>query len=73
MLGDNPVDFLKEFFIVSQVEIKTSPTGLQETPIKGLFALVDHAQGHKCPRCWNWDTVVDARGLDRRCVDVLGK
>lgn len=71
MLGKNPVEFLKEFFIVSQVELKSSAVGLQETPVKGLFAKIEHAWGQKCPRCWNWDEVIDERGLCRRCARIV--
>ena len=72
VIGKNPEQFLKEFFIVSRVELKSSPEGLQSTELKGLHGLVTHAPGSKCPRCWNWDTEIDARGLCRRCQKVVG-
>ena len=54
--------FFKEFFIVSQVVIT-----------RGFELQVEarHAEGDKCPRCWNWDTVIDARGLCRRCSALV--
>lgn len=73
VMGDRPEDFLKEFFIVSRVAIVPPSDGLQATECKGLSGRVDHAPGTKCPRCWNWDTETDARGLCRRCQKVVAQ
>ena len=63
--------FLKEFFIVSQVELKESAQGLQPTAVKGLLLFVEHARGVKCPRCWTWNEVHNEQGLCERCQGVL--
>lgn len=64
-------NFLKDFFIVSQIALKNSADNLQPTIMKDLFGLVQHAAGIKCPRCWQWDTVSDEDGLCRRCHAVV--
>lgn len=67
VMGENPAEFLKEFCIVSHVELKDSPEGLAPTAVKGFLGAAAHAPGSKCPRCWQWDSVVDSSGLCRRC------
>ncbi len=52
-------DFLPTLFITSQVDIypvKQKPDGsyYESTKIKGMFIKVEHAEGTKCERCWNW-------------------
>lgn len=64
--------FLKELFIVSQFELVDKPYDLAPTSDSHVFVRVTHAEGTKCPRCWNWDTTTNPDGLDRRCVRVLG-
>jgi isoleucyl-tRNA synthetase len=71
VMGENPAEFLKEFCIVSHVELKDSPEGLASTAVKGFHATAQHAPGSKCPRCWQWDTVIDSDGLCRRCCAIL--
>ena len=73
--------FLKEFLIVSQCKIQSSfakasadrgdVTNLEETELKGLFARVEHAEGVKCPRCWQWDVSSDSDGLCGRCQKIV--
>ncbi len=58
---------LKEFFIVSQVYVKDDSTDLNESAVKGIFVNAQAAEGSKCPRCWNWDSKIDSRGLCQRC------
>ncbi|KKP35441.1 MAG: Isoleucine-tRNA ligase [candidate division TM6 bacterium GW2011_GWF2_32_72] len=41
--------------------------------ISGMDVKVDHAQGSKCPRCWQWSIVFDKNGLCPRCQNVLSK
>ena len=60
--------FFKDFIIVSQFEFVKSPDGLDKTGLPWLHVKVEHAEGTKCPRCWQWDTVLDEDGLCRRCV-----
>lgn len=71
VLGKHQTEFLKEFCIVSHVVLKDSPEGLEPTSVKGFFGRAEHAPGSKCPRCWQWDTVIDSNGLCRRCHVVL--
>lgn len=52
-------DFLPTLFITSQVDIypvKQKPDGsyYESTEIKDMFIKVEHAEGTKCERCWNW-------------------
>jgi len=58
-------DQLPAIFIVSQVQLLESATGVMEIR-------VEHASGAKCERCWNWSETVgtDARfpTIDARCV-----
>ena len=69
--GEKVENFLKEFLIVSQCAFQSDIMDLEETEFKGLFARVEHAQGVKCPRCWQWDTVSDADNLCRRCQKIV--
>ncbi len=49
---------LREFFIVSQFEAKEGPE---------IHVLVQKAAGDKCPRCWNYDTLVDTNNYGPVC------
>ncbi|MEM7645754.1 MAG: class I tRNA ligase family protein [Pseudomonadota bacterium] len=49
---------LKEFFIVSQLEIKEGPE---------ILVQVQKAAGEKCPRCWNYDTLVETQEYGHIC------
>ena len=64
-LLDRYADQLAALLIVSQVELRGAETD-------GLIVEVEHAEGGKCDRCWNWSTSVgeDPRypTLDARCV-----
>jgi isoleucyl-tRNA synthetase len=69
--GQRKEAFFKELCIISQCEFVQSKGDLAETTLKGLFARVEHAQGIKCPRCWQWDVESDTRGLCSRCQQIL--
>lgn len=71
--GQTPEQFLKEFLIVSQIEIVTTKQGLTQSELKGLWVHVDHAAGDKCPRCWQWDITNHPDKLCNRCQAVLGQ
>jgi len=59
---------LPSIFIVSQVELCTSPlAGAIETDIPGLRIRIDKALGGKCERCWNYSQQV---GKDSRYPTV---
>jgi isoleucyl-tRNA synthetase len=68
---------LPGFFIVSQVEIaKTAADGAQKSEaLPGLSVAVQHADGAKCERCWNYSTHVgenaDYPTVCERCVKAL--
>ena len=66
-------DFLKEFFIVSQCDIASHQNDLQQTEVNDLFVKVEHAQGTKCPRCWQWDNTNDEYGLCNRCIKIVNQ
>jgi isoleucyl-tRNA synthetase len=59
---------LPSIFIVSQVEVSSSPlAGAPETDIPGLRVRIERALGRKCERCWNYSEQV---GKDRRYPTV---
>jgi isoleucyl-tRNA synthetase len=71
-LSGQPVeDFLRELCIVSQVIICDTSEGVSPTSMTDLFVSVDRAQGDKCPRCWQYDTVNHPHNLCGRCVRVI--
>jgi isoleucyl-tRNA synthetase len=71
ILGDEPEQFLREFFIVSQVDFLGDDSALEKTAVPGLYVLAAHAAGVKCPRCWQWDVQADDQDLCRRCQLVI--
>lgn len=69
--GYDKQQFLKELLIVSQFTLADGPVDLTPATLPGVYVLVGHAAGVKCPRCWQWDTVHNADHLCRRCQRVL--
>lgn len=66
--------FLAEFFIVSQVIVsKQKDDVVQQAALSGLFVHAQHAQGNKCPRCWQWQVTVHPDHLCYRCETVVIK
>jgi isoleucyl-tRNA synthetase len=65
--------FFTDWFIVSQVKIFDSFDGLDQTRLPWIFVKVEHADGEKCPRCWQWEKTVNPEKLCLRCQTVLGK
>lgn len=63
--------FIKEWMIVSQVTIADDANTLPATIMPGLSALVTHAAGVKCPRCWQWSVSDHPQGLDKRCQQLV--
>ncbi len=63
--------FFKDLFIVSQCEFVNAKDNLDPTEVSWVNIKVDHADGIKCPRCWQWDVTEDKDGLCNRCVKVL--
>jgi isoleucyl-tRNA synthetase len=68
-----PQDFLREFLIVSQVELVTEKNGLDATTLSGLYASITTARGVKCPRCWQWEDTKNPHGLCARCAAIVDK
>ncbi|MBI2082829.1 MAG: isoleucine--tRNA ligase [Deltaproteobacteria bacterium] len=72
-------DFLRSFFIVSQVEwgIDIDEKAYQSKTIQNLFVFVQKADGKRCERCWNWSVAVgqftDHPNLCERCHPVISK
>ncbi|MGL5721424.1 MAG: isoleucine--tRNA ligase, partial [Brevinema sp.] len=57
-------DSLKEMLIVSQLEI---------TMAEGLSISAEQASGHKCARCWRWETTLNDDSLCPRCMKALAQ
>ena len=70
-LGQDMVQFFKEFLIVSQVEYAPDENNLQSTEFEGLFARIEKAKGVKCPRCWQWEESEHEHGLCERCQGLV--
>jgi isoleucyl-tRNA synthetase len=66
-------EFLKELVIVSKVQLLPASGNLSKTTDGAIQITVTHAQGTKCPRCWQWDVSIDPDGLCTRCQRVLGR
>jgi len=66
-------DDLRYIFIVSQVSLVHSETGLDDE----VAVTVSRALGEKCERCWNYSTRVGESSLYptvcERCVEALGE
>ena len=66
-------EFLKEYCIVSHVEILDQPLSTMHAPVSGLYIFVDKALGGKCPRCWHWTVECQGGNVCHRCARVLKK
>ncbi|MEC4684866.1 MAG: isoleucine--tRNA ligase [Nitrospirota bacterium] len=72
-------DLLPSLLIVSQSgtgNYKDAPEdAYRDEEVDGLAVVVEHAEGKKCLRCWNWSTTVgefaDAEEVCQRCYHVL--
>lgn len=63
--------FFKDWFIVSQVTVVEKNTGLAATELPWLMVSAAHADGVKCPRCWQWEATTHTDMLCARCGSVL--
>lgn len=63
--------FFKDFFIVSQIEFVEKLDDLNKTDLSWVYVSVDHADGVKCPRCWQWSIEHDTRELCVRCSKLV--
>lgn len=68
----NAEEFLKDFFIVSEVVLaKSSDDLVQDVSLPWLYLKSMHASGSKCPRCWRWSNSTFKEHVCARCVDAL--
>ncbi len=67
--------FFKDWFIVSQVDFKSSDKQLASTDLSWLHVKIERADGMKCLRCWQWVEVSTdcSQQLCDRCIDVIKK
>ncbi len=63
-------DFLSDFFVVSSVNLDEN-LDEKHTVAPGIRICVQHVDGKKCPRCWNWHT--HSHELCKRCENVINK
>ncbi|MBM3886686.1 isoleucine--tRNA ligase, partial [Candidatus Dependentiae bacterium] len=63
--------FLQDWFIVSAVTLKKDKVSLKATDASWIYVDACKAEGEKCPRCWQWRTKVDTRGLCNRCASAI--
>jgi isoleucyl-tRNA synthetase len=68
MVADKDL-FLKDLCIVSQAKLVQKIEDAQM--IDEVQVLVVHAEGVKCPRCWQWDLSENVDQLCRRCTSIL--
>ncbi len=71
--GQNAQEFLKEYFIVSQLNLLTEQTNSLVPVVSGLYLSVEKALGEKCPRCWQWSLECNEQSLCARCAQVLAQ
>ncbi|MCX7771139.1 MAG: isoleucine--tRNA ligase [Proteobacteria bacterium] len=68
---------LREIFIVSQIEIKTSGTGKFKGTVLPITIDIEKAKGEKCERCWVYSITVGQdethKTICKRCVDVINE
>lgn len=68
---EDVVRFFKDWFIVSSVIFVNKKEGLDTTDLPWLSLIVEHADGVKCPRCWQWENSSHDQHLCLRCQTVL--
>ena len=71
--GQSLEQFLKEYFIVSQVTIAQQAEDMPQVA-PGLFVATAKAVGGKCARCWQWETFDlydQEKQLCQRCQRAL--
>lgn len=62
--------FFKDWFIVSQVEFTQAADSLPPTDLPWARVAVAHADGNKCPRCWQWSPAQEGQ-LCKRCENSI--
>jgi isoleucyl-tRNA synthetase len=68
-------EFLKEFLIVSRVNLLSSDekaqSDLNESIVQGVYTDVRPYKGQKCPRCWHYTDQPSCRDLCPRCESIV--
>jgi isoleucyl-tRNA synthetase len=67
---ENVHRFFKDWFIVSQVTFSDNVNNLSSTDLPWVHLIVEHAEGEKCLRCWQWDLKIE-EDLCPRCRNIL--
>ncbi|HBS48142.1 TPA: isoleucine--tRNA ligase [Candidatus Dependentiae bacterium] len=65
--------FFKDLFIVSQIQRVLHSEGLSKTSSPWIYLKVEHAEGVKCPRCWQWSETKHEDGICSRCDEIVNK
>ncbi len=74
---DSEVDILRDWLLVSYLQIGGEPWAELLTSNENNFATIEvaRARGTKCDRCWHYQIEIDKNsiypGLCSRCIDVL--
>jgi isoleucyl-tRNA synthetase len=63
--------FFKDFIIVSQFDFSDKSDDLDKTGLPWLYVNVEHADGNKCPRCWQYEKDSKPDELCTRCKEIL--
>jgi isoleucyl-tRNA synthetase len=77
--GDAEVDGLRDWLLVSQLQIGGEPWAELLASQDNEQALIEvaHARGSKCSRCWHYEADVgqhsDHPDLCGRCIEVLNR
>ncbi|MFH1831577.1 MAG: isoleucine--tRNA ligase [bacterium] len=66
-LPEDVTRFFKDWFIVSQISFAKKGAGLEATGLPWAFVKVEHAQGAKCQRCWQWDEAASPVHMQVQC------
>ena len=75
--GDSEVDVLRDWLLVSHLQIGGEPWAevLLEKDDKIATIEIAKARGNKCERCWHYELDVGEdtiyKGLCGRCIDVI--
>lgn len=69
--GQNVEQFLKEYFIVSQVTMHNDKQGVMTEILPGVWATIGKAAGEKCTRCWQWSNEISSEQLCARCAAIV--
>ncbi len=69
--NENTASFLKDLLIVSSVKIATNNQRCEPSEGEWFTIKVEHADGSKCPRCWQWEETERTDLLCSRCAMIV--